>query len=352
MKIKLLLTGSLLGLSIGSFAQGSSIYAGTVPNCIARFTFDGNSLTDSSASGNNGVLYNTVSAIGWRDAPNEGAKFNGSSSYGNVPSSPSLKITNGTIVALVKPTGFYTGTCQGTNILQKGNDGVNGAYLMRLNDNDYDHSCNVSTPNQIMIQSAYGNDGDYFNIKPVVSADKWYFFASTYQDTVEKRLYQVEMDTGNYAAPTQPIWTLNTAGHSLGTNNNTLNIGYLDALNYPYWFTGTMDEVVIFDRVLDDKEIIKVYDFLWNKGKPAPPTGIKAANIASKISYQRNGDRYSFNTKENKSYDAILVDMLGKEIKTFKLSNNSTIDLSGFASQVFMLNIVGAEGRGTIKLVK
>lgn len=351
MKMNSILTLGLLGLSISSLAQGSSTYAGSIPNCVARFTFDGNLLTDSSASANNGVLFNTVSAVGWRDAPNEGAKFNGTSSYGNVPSSLSLKITNGTILALVKPTGFYSGPCQGTNIIQKGNDGNNGAYLMRLSDNDFDHDCDVSTPNKIMLQSGFGADGDIFNIKPVISANKWYFFASTYENGVEKKLYQVEMDTGNYAAPTQAIWTLNTAGHSLGTNDNALNIGYLNSPQYPYWFTGTMDEVVIFDRVLDHKELADAYDFLWNKGKPAP-TRIKEANIASEVSYQRNGDHYSFTTKDNNTYDAILVDMLGKEIKTFKLNNNSRVDLSGFASQVFMLNIVGQKGRGTIKLVK
>src|SRR4029077_11871552 len=31
----------------------------------------------------------------------------------------------------------------------------------------------------------------------------------------------------------------------------------------PYWFTGSMDELALFNKVLSDSEVLSVYNYLW-----------------------------------------------------------------------------------------
>ena len=109
----------LLVLSVISIKAGAqTLYPSGVTNCIARWDFSSNgsitSLPDVSGNGNNSSVVEALTAsASWRGLPSKAMKFNGSSSYAQIPNSDILKPeTAVTIAALVQADGFYDGTCQ------------------------------------------------------------------------------------------------------------------------------------------------------------------------------------------------------------------------------------------------
>lgn len=343
--------------SIASGQTGNSfLYAGSIPDCVARWTFDGNSniLADSSGNNNNGLLANTISAFGWRDVPLQGAKFDGFSSKGDVPISPSLQFQNATIVALVKFDGFYSGVCQGNNIIGSHayQDFEQGSFFFRVADNEYDGDCNTVSPDHNTFSSLFHNDGELPTTKPFIETDKWYFLAASFQNGVEKKLFQVEMDTNFYNPPAQAMTETSTAGYTYTPTTHPMRIGYHNSISNPYWFNGVMDELVIFDRALNLREISNIYSFLWNKGTVPTDTStsVKDNEIGDAVSLIKTGSSYQLVVNNGKRYNAVLTDMLGKRLQSLTVGNNSVIDLSGYAAQVFVLNLFDNNGQYAIKL--
>lgn len=335
--------------SIFAQAPNNYLYAGSIPGCVARWTFDepGNTLIDHSNNNNNGVLSNTTSASGWRNLPLQGAKFNGFSSGGVVANASTLQITDATIVTLIKFDAFNTALCQGSNILSKGNDYDAGVYLVRANDNEYDHDCGLVNPDKNSFIARFENDGSTFTQKPIIDTGKWYFFAVTFKNGTEMKYYEVLMDTGNYAPPLQPTYALNTSGYSMGINNQPIYIGKHNSASFPYFLNGVLDELVIFNRVLDVKELVDVYDFLWNRDAS---TNIGVNKIAEQVNYVRTGKRYQFSVADNVRYNAVLTDMLGRRINSFTLGDNAVVDLGNYEQQMFLLTLYNEYGKHTIKL--
>lgn len=298
----------LLTSSGVSFLQGNGTYAGTISNCIARWTFDNNNsfIVDSSGNNNNGLLTNTT-ASGWRNIPGLGVKFSGTSSKGMVPNSGSLQVPGDmTIIALVKFDDFYNGPCQGNEILSKGySDRTPGVYLMRTSDNKYDGSCDSYSPTKNIMESSFGSESSMPTaiVQPYIDRGKWYFFAATLKNGVERQLFQAEMDEADYNPPAQAMTTVSTVGYDIGINSSDLTFGYSSCLNSSYWFNGVMDEVALFDKTLNIKEIQNVYTYLWNK--VATPTATKELKILAKeIQYFVRGKQLHLaeNTKKTVQY--------------------------------------------------
>lgn len=347
--------------SLGVTAQGSNMYAGTVSNCVARWTFDNNAslVIDSSGNNNNGILSNVVTTYGWRNLPGQGAKFNGSTSRGIVPNSSSLQISGDmSIVALVKFNGFYSGYCQGNEIVTKGvGDRAPGVYLMRTSDNKYDQSCAVASPTKNIMESGFGpeNSTPIVVNQPYIDTGKWYFFAGTFKDGVARKLYQVEMDTANFTPPTAPMTIVNTQGYSLGVNNDDVSLGYCGP-GTPYWFNGVMDEVVIFDKCLELKDLVSVYTYLWNK-VPVPtdtssnPNNIGDLILKKEIGYFVKDHNLYLSGNSNEQYYVAVTDMMGRTITQSVMKDGSiTIDLSQYAQQMFVVNIYNKKGRYAFKV--
>lgn len=349
MKKIIQLTTLFIASSGLAFSQGNGIYAGTISNCIARWTFDNTSsfIVDSSGNNNNGLLSNTTPANGWRNMPGQGVKFNGTSSKGLVPNSVSLQVPGDmTIIALVKFDGFYNGLCQGNEILAKGyGDRTPGTYLMRTSDNKYDGSCDVYSPTKNIMESSFGEETSIPTaiVQPYVDMGKWYFFAATLKNGVERQLFQAEMDIANYAPPAQAMTTISTAGYNIGVNSSDLTFGYSSHPSTPFWFNGVMDEVALFNKTLSVKEIRDAYTFLWNKG--LAPSATKDVNILAKeIQYFVKDKQLHLAANTNNQYNIMITDVLGRKINESKLNSQSTIDLGHYAQQIFVVNVMSKDG--------
>src|SRR5690606_19368161 len=109
---------------------------------VAHWPFNGN-VADVSGNGHNGTAYNITYGAGKAGTANTAAVFNGTNSYVFVPYKSDLNLSNYSICALIKPTGYYTGLCQVNLILARGTEPQPGYYRLCYMDNIYDNgNCN------------------------------------------------------------------------------------------------------------------------------------------------------------------------------------------------------------------
>lgn len=213
----------------------------------AYYPFSGNA-NDASGNNNNPVFNNaTLTADRFGNA-NSAFHFNGTSSYIQIPNSPSLNMgTTLSLCAWVKPQGFYAGPCHGNSILGKGNTGTTpGLYLLWYDDNAGTNGVNCSGgPVNTAVENFYGAGCMTASpgYTPYIQTNQWYNVIVTYDGTTA-RLY-VNCQLKN---------SVSQAGLTF-TNADDLFIGKLFSAAFPYWVNGDIDEVRIYDRALTVDEV-------------------------------------------------------------------------------------------------
>jgi len=202
---------------------------------VAYYNFNGGSLNDGSAYGNNITFNNATQTSDRFGNANNAYLFNGTSNYMQVPNSASLSPTNITLMSIFKVNGFYLGQCHGNQVFGKGTpDGINGFYTMRF----ADLSCNdpANTNNEHFLTGVTNGGGAPDT--PLVKTGQWYNLTYTY-DGSDAKIY-VNGDLK---------WSSHTAV-SVGANSYDLFIGRHEDAQYPYWFNGVIDEIRIYNKAL------------------------------------------------------------------------------------------------------
>lgn len=209
---------------------------------VAHYPFSGNA-QDVSGNGNHPAFNNATLTSDRFGNPNSAYHFNGVDNYIQIPNAPSLNPANAiSLCVYVKIEGFYDGTCHGNSILMKGNqDHLPGNYLLRYDDSRYtrNQNCFINKPDTLH-QTLFGNGAgsDFF-----VQKDYWYCMVYTH-DGSKARLY---IDGVLQEETSDPGRTF--------SNGADLFLGRLNNAQYPYWFTGIMDDVRIYNRALNEQEI-------------------------------------------------------------------------------------------------
>ncbi len=214
---------------------------------IAHYNFNSGSLADLSGNGNT-ITFNNATATTDRFGKASNAfLFNGSSSYMRVPNSTSLNPKYISIVAIVKPNGFYTGTCGANNILCKGSvsnsTGVYGLQIYNAN------GCNSSADTTkeyfggFIGDTSPGSAASAIADTDFIHSGLWYNVVYTY-DGITSKLYI------NGVLEASQIKTTVTSG-----NAQDIFIGKYDYPSYPYWFSGVIDEIRLYNRALIKEEV-------------------------------------------------------------------------------------------------
>ena len=203
----------------------------------AYYPFSGNA-SDVSGNNNNPVFNNAVLTADRAGNPNSAYHFNGSSSYMKVLNSPTINFVNKMSIALwVKPTGFYTGTCYNNMMVIKGDmDYLPEYYFMRFS--DVYTGCTAPTTTQERFYST-----GTIAATPIIQLNRWYSVVWTYDGTSSKLYVDCELKQDTYIP-------------GLGfTNAYDLYIGHLNNAAFPYWLNGDLDEIRLYDRVLNQDEV-------------------------------------------------------------------------------------------------
>lgn len=214
---------------------------------MAYYPFTGNAL-DSSGNGNNATFNNatlTTDRFG-----NEGGAylFNGTSNYMIVPNSSTLNPSLISMVAIVKPMGFYNGVCHGNVVFNKGDDDFSlpSRYRFRFYDGLYNPgNCNLPVDNlhQNFSVDFAGNPAATGPYTPYIVLNQWYTVVYTFDGTTAK-LYV----NGVLIQSTSTNVTY-------VPNTHDLYIGRLKDPSFPYWLNGALDEIRIYNRALSAQEV-------------------------------------------------------------------------------------------------
>ena len=263
----------LLSLSFSIYLSFCFSQVNLNAGLVAYYPFDGNA-NDASGNGNNPIFNNATLTNDRFGNPNGAYYFNGVNNYIEIPNSASLNPTQISLVAIVKPEGFYYGPCHGNAILNKGDDNnIQSSYLLRFDDNFYTNGQNCAIANvDSLHQNFYGDYGaNAVSIPPYmpyVVKDTWYCVAYTYDGTTVK-FYVDGILVTSFAS--NVVYTPNT---------DDLFFGKLNLALFPYWFNGVIDEIRIYNRALNVQEVNTLCPLCTVQGSFAGDT-ICSGNTAS-----------------------------------------------------------------------
>jgi gliding motility-associated-like protein len=212
----------------------------------AYYPFTGNA-NDVSGNNNNPVFNNATLTADRLGNPNSAYRFNGTSSYMQIPNSSSLNTNNKlSLCAWVRPTGFYGGSCHGNAVMTKGNSGnTPGLFAIWYDDNAGTNGANCSGPVNPAAENFYGigcmtPSPGYM---PYIQTNQWYSVIVTYDGTTARLYINCELKN-----------TVSQGGLTFN-NPDDLFIGKTFAAAFPYWVNGDIDEVRIYDRALTLDEV-------------------------------------------------------------------------------------------------
>lgn len=220
---------------------------------VAWYTFNGDVLDHSGLKNN--VIFNSAKATaGKSGVPRTAYLFDGASSYMQVANSKSINPLKITLYALVKPKGFYQGTCHYNRVICKGyNDYDNGRYSMGFDDQAYYNYTGCDLPVLNGKENFYGSYGNgtgatgATDLTQYVKANQWYSLVYTF-DGVNSKLYVNGILVNRIIRST-----------SFTANTNPLFIGRNQDPGYPYYFNGVIDEIRIYKRVLNQAEVSALF---------------------------------------------------------------------------------------------
>jgi len=229
---------------------------------VAYYNFNNGNLNDSSGNGNNIIFNNATPTVDRFGNSNNAYLFDGSSSYMQVKNSASLNPNNITMFAIVKPNGFFQGSCHGNQIIEKGYPyQINGFYGLEFlpNSNGVGNPCapNVDTttetfsgiygdntqfgyaaPNSPGVGATAGNDTIY------VQTNQWSTIAFTYDGTTAR--FYLNGALINSVTKTVPF-TPNSYDLFIGAS------GYFNV--FPFFFNGKIDEIRIYNKAISNQQV-------------------------------------------------------------------------------------------------
>ncbi len=245
MKLNLLFFAFLL-ISLNAYSQGSI-------GLVAHWNFSGNA-NDVSGNNLNGVVTGAVLTSGYAGTANTAYSFNGSGNRIDVAYNSIMNLDSFSICALIKVSGYYSGTCQGNYILSKGPNYNNDYYGLYFFDNAYDQNCSIYTPShEVFTTAGPGTSGPslatWYQSNPIMDSGVWYCVTSTYaNDTLKLYVDGVLI---------KAVYSFN----SFSPGNNPIGIGYMEGLPaYPYWFNGVIDDIRLYSRPLSSSEVTTYCD--------------------------------------------------------------------------------------------
>lgn len=323
---------------------------------ISRWNFTQNGagvipgIGPNGLNGMNATFLNLTPVNGFQGTPNGAMHFNGSSSQALVsntlPGFPATfnNINNITMVALVRFSGFYAGACQANCIVSKGFPNmIPGNYQLHVDDNNFNGDCNSFNPNNERTAATFGtvqynanwNTGGNF-----IQTGTWYLIAASY-DGAFIRIYQYPMNPAvfnfNWASSLVPSVTIPATGGAMGTNTQSLSIGYHLNSNYRYWLNGDLDELLIYNNALSNTEMGTLYKWLWGKNGNFKNEDIDINNLGAinqstetfTIEIYPNPATNKLNITLNSNSDELVTiniyDLFGRKYLSEKKPGNETI---------------------------
>lgn len=239
---------------------------------IAHWMLNGNG-ADSSGNGLHGIVYGATPDTGRNMKPASAMRFDGKS-YIQIPYDSAFNTQRFSIAAIVKLEAFNQDVCGLNTVFWRGNEFMDGCYSMVVFDNAFDSSCNLSDTGKNVFAGSISTNTHQthtgWQYNPTVRSQRWYSAVLSYDGTYA-RVYVNGV-----------LMATNRLGNPVGTATDGALIGmrYFNNGAYPYPWTGLIDDIQLYNRVLADSEIL-AYHYYDTVGSSlsVPPQPAASLNI-------------------------------------------------------------------------
>jgi hypothetical protein len=338
-------------LSIVLFIQCTAFisYSQDTTGLIAHWKMNGNGL-DATGHGHNGRLHHVSPVLGRDGIGDTAFYFAGrvdTPCFISVPYSPDLNLNNFSLCGIVKVQGFYSGVCQANTIITRGSytgSPSSGYYQLYFTDNQSDgNNCSAFDSTKMCFQAHCSNNNHaHYTTEapytPTISENVWYSIVVTFDDT-NYRVYVdgVLKSTASVTSPGTPI----------GNSTDSLVIGFdtWELPTYPYPFKGIIDDIRLYNRVLDSNEVL-TYDTTSLK----EPTPIDTDT--TNYTYIYNNEP-AINVFPNPAHTSIELTVSPKQMGTLQIINElgqllkeeeitdtkNVIDINGLPIGMYILKL-------------
>lgn len=320
---------------------------------VAHWPFTGNA-SDASPNANNGNTSKVTLTKGKQGASNTAYKFDSADSYISIPYDTSMNVTNISICTVIKPSAFYTNTCQGNYIISRGIQGNAGHYFSGYFDNAY-NDCSVTDTNAFVF---CGQAGTY--IKPSntmqsttrVHTNNWYCFIMIFDGV-----------TGKYYVNGSLVHSF-TGWNAMGSSTDSICIGKYPwgGSSFPYNFIGVLDDIAIYNRVLSDSEINNYCTNAPMIGVEDTTTSIAESNVINYANLQvypnPNDGVFKVSGKTASAnitiqvYNTVGVLVYNTSVITDNKQINTIVDIKSLPSGLYTLKLSDEKNVYTARLLK
>ncbi len=246
----------------------------------AYYPFNGNA-NDASGNNNHPVFNNASSTADRFGNPNSAYHFNGVYQYMRIPNKPSVNFKDQiTLSVWVRPTGFYYDICHASQLISKGGGNYNtGNYALRFDDALYTLGTGCDGGICDTIHQNFRGTGTV--LKPYggdfIKKNKWYNVLYT-NDGRMARLYVDCQLKYEVLFPETFI------------NEEDLFFGKSDDPFFPFWLNGDLDDIRIYNRALNEKEIFALCadSILPKKTDTLPRALVEPEKPAIKLENRKN----------------------------------------------------------------
>lgn len=300
---KILLVLAALSASIAGYCQPTS-------GLIAHWDMNGTA-NDASGGGHHGHMNNLVPAAGIDGVAGHAWYFNGTNSSITIPYAADMNVPAFTIAAVMKVSGFYSGTCHANMVFIRGKTGTPRpcSYYLAFSDAPAGYGCTptLDTTQESFTSIASGPSGGLgpstfvdFNDTPHIEVNKWYNVVVTFNDTAFKIYINDTLKTTVLA----PV-----PGLPMGTSTDSAAIGFApsDGPAYPYRFKGVMDDIKLFNRALSACEVSKLTHWTTTliTANPVNDTTLVAGTASFSISDTGVSGSYQWQVNSGTGYSNV-----------------------------------------------
>ncbi|MBN8670328.1 MAG: T9SS type A sorting domain-containing protein [Chitinophagales bacterium] len=309
---------------------------------VAHWTFNGH-VNDVTGKGHTGTPVNISYGKGITGVSNKAAYFNGTSSIITVPYQSDLNIDSFSICAIIKPMGFYTGTCQGNYVLCRGDLSQTEGYGLAFYDNQVNGCNTLDTSKEVFT----GHARDLVAMPcqqytPNIVTNTWYCVVVTYNGQTSNTYINGSL-VSTCVYPSKTAFTKSTNGLSIGAYQTYIT-------NFPYWLNGYVDDLRLYNRILSSEEIpmyCEGFDVITDNDGPTS-IGQHELNNAEDIKIYPNPASTAFTIKSNAMQNGLtticIYNTMGQLLKMehVNVANNQlshTVSVSNLPSGSYSVSV-------------
>ena len=292
---------------------------------------------DSTANGNNGVVYGATMTTDRFGNCNQAYKFNGINNAILVHNSLTVDM-NSTDFSIAVWIKTYAGDTNSAPISKNILGSISG-YLFWANCGNPGY---CTTARHTSFYVAANVQQDACSNAAIYSDSSWHFLTGVYNHTTNKTYLYVDTILQTDVGQAYLTNTSNTQNLAFGSHNDTIHSH----------FNGVLDDIRMYKRILSAAEIVQLYK-QPDPGSTCSKVAISSFHIKNDVIIYPNPaqNNFTIETNTNQKQTLQLFDVNGKLILSQSIIDKTTIDVGNLSAGVYNLSLINSTGVVNKKLV-